>query len=191
MQQPSTEYSQPQHKLHAQPRCYGTFMLHLELSVTCTCCLQEEGFSPARAGPAYAPALTSALPSRQPSPLGLTNPNSKANMFGDLFAPPGGSLPNVAVPNCPELPVWNHQRPYLTGQFLMEGLEVEDETSGRQQALESFSSAVQEVVGTVRTTIAVFACETATLQHAGQLLHAYILYKTFILYCDTQSNGIL
>lgn len=162
MQQPSTEYSQPQHKSHAQPRCYGTFMLHLDLSVTCTCCLQEEGFSPARAGPAYAPALTSALPARQPSPLGLTNPNSRANTFGDLFGPPGGSLPNVAVPNCPELPVWNHQRPYLTGQFLMEGLEVEDETSGRQQALESFSSAVQEVVGTVSNITAVLACDIAS-----------------------------
>ena len=113
--------------------------------------LQEEGFSPARAGPAYAPVLTNALPARQPSPLGLTNPslNPKANAFGDLFGPPGGSLPNVAVPNCPELPDWNHQRPYLTGQWLMEGLEAEEGTSGRQQALESFSSAVQEIVGTV------------------------------------------
>lgn len=113
--------------------------------------LQEEGFSPARAGPAYAPVLTNALPARQPSPLGLTNPslNLRTNAFGDLFGPPSGSLPNVAVPNCPELPDWNHQRPYLTGQFLMEGLEAEEGTSGRQQALESFSSAVQEIVGTV------------------------------------------
>lgn len=124
--------------------------------------LQEEGFSPARAGPAYAPVLTNALPARQPSLLGPTKPNSRADAFGDLFGPPGGSLPNVAVPKCPELPDWNHQRPYLTGQFLMEALEVEDGTSGRQQTLESFSSAVQEVVGIVMAALASCRCTHAS-----------------------------
>ena len=56
-------------------------------------------------------------------------------------------MPNVAVPNCPALPDWNRQRPYLTGQYLMESLEVEEPSTSRQQALESFSPAVQELVG--------------------------------------------
>ena len=107
--------------------------------------LQEEGFSPVKFGLAYAPVLTNALPARGPSPLGPTTP--AARPVGDLFRPPGGSLPNVAVPNCPALPDWNQQRPYLTGQYLMESLELEDDSASRHQALESFSPAVQEIVG--------------------------------------------
>ncbi len=89
--------------------------------------------------------LTNALPARGLSPLGPSAPAARA--VGDLFRPPGGSLPNVAVPNCPALPDWNQQRPYLTGQYLMESLEVEEPSTSRQQALESFSPAVQEIVG--------------------------------------------
>jgi len=89
--------------------------------------------------------LTNALPARGLSPLGPPAPAARA--VGDLFRPPGGSLPNVAVPNCPALPDWTQQRPYLTGQYLMESLEVEDPSTSRQQALESFSPAVQELVG--------------------------------------------
>ncbi|KAL0053447.1 hypothetical protein WJX82_005855 [Trebouxia sp. C0006] len=105
---------------------------------------QEEGFSPVKSGPAYAPVLTNALPARGLSPLGPPTPAARA--VGDLFRPPGGSLPNVAVPKCPALPDWNQQRPYLTGQYLMESLEVEEPSTSRQQALESFSPAVQELV---------------------------------------------
>ncbi|DBA91460.1 hypothetical protein WJX77_003506 [Trebouxia sp. C0004] len=105
---------------------------------------QEEGFSPVKSGPAYAPVLTNALPARGLSPLGPSAPAARA--VGDLFRPPGGSLPNVAVPNCPALPDWNQQRPYLTGQYLMESLEVEQPSTSRQQPLESFSPAVQEIV---------------------------------------------
>lgn len=105
---------------------------------------QEEGFSPVKSGPAYAPVLANPLPARGPSPLGAPTP--AARPVGDLFRPPGGSLPNVAVPNCPALPDWNQQRPYLTGQYLMESLELEDGSASRQQALESFSPAVQEIV---------------------------------------------
>lgn len=107
--------------------------------------MQEEGFSPVKSGPVYAPVLTSALPARGPSPLGAPNP--AARPVGDLFRPPGGSLPNVAVPNCPALPDWNQQRPYLTGQYLMDSLELEDASASRHQALESFSPAVQEIAG--------------------------------------------
>jgi len=85
------------------------------------------------------------LPARGLSPLGTPTPAARA--VGDLFRPPGGSLPNVAVPKCPALPDWNQQRPYLTGQYLMESLEVEEPSTSRQQALESFSPAVQELVG--------------------------------------------
>ena len=53
----------------------------------------------------------------------------------------------MAVPNCPALPDWNQQRPYLTGQYLMESLELEDDSANRHQALDSFSPAVQEIVG--------------------------------------------
>ncbi|KAL3137516.1 hypothetical protein ABBQ38_004802 [Trebouxia sp. C0009 RCD-2024] len=105
---------------------------------------QEEGFSPVKSGPVYAPVLTNALPARGPSPLGAPTP--AARPVGDLFRPPGGSLPNVAVPNCPALPDWNQQRPYLTGQYLMDSLELEDTSGSRHQALESFSPAVQEIV---------------------------------------------
>lgn len=111
--------------------------------------LQEEQFSPARAGPDYAPVLTNALPtSRHTSPLGrsLGPFDSRQTPFGDLFGL-GSSLPSVAVPNCPELPDWNHQRPYLTGQFLLDAQDAEESGSSRHQALESFSSAVQEIVG--------------------------------------------
>lgn len=118
------------------------------LSINCML-MQEEGFSPARAGPAYAPVLTNALPARQLSHLSLSNPNNRAQAFGDLFGPPSGSLPNVTIPDCPQLPDWNHQRPYLTGQFLLEGLELDEAISERQQALESFSSDVQELVGNI------------------------------------------
>lgn len=114
---------------------------------------QEEGFSPVKSGPAYAPVLASALPARGPSPLGAPAPTRAARPVGDLFRPPGGSLPNVAVPNCPALPDWNQQRPYLTGQYLMESLELEDESASRHQALESFSPAVQEIVGTLHQAV--------------------------------------
>lgn len=115
--------------------------------------LQEEGFSPVKSGPAYAPVLANALPARGPSPLGGPAPTPAARPVGDLFRPPGGSLPNVAVPNCPALPDWNQQRPYLTGQYLLESLELEDESAGRHQPLESFSPAVQEIVGTLHQAV--------------------------------------
>ena len=108
------------------------------------CILQEEGFSPVKSGAAYAP-VANVLPARGPSPLGPSAPAARA--VGDLFRPPGGSFPNVHIPNCPALPDWNQQRPYLTGQYLMESLELEDASASQHQPLESFSPAVQEIVG--------------------------------------------
>ena len=121
--------------------------------------MQEEGFSPVKSGPAYVPVLHNALPARGPSPLGGPAPpgglTPAARPVGDLFRPPGGSLPNVAVPNCPVLPDWNQQRPYLTGQFLMESLDLEDTSGSQPQAVESFSPAVQEVVGMLNSAVCV------------------------------------
>lgn len=128
-------------------------------TVTCKALqLQEEGFSPVKSGPAYAPVLTNALPARGPSPLGAPALAPAARPVGDLFRPPGGSLPNVAVPNCPALPDWNQQRPYLTGQYLMDSLELEDDSASRHQALESFSPAVQEIVGTLHPALLWLLC---------------------------------
>ena len=89
------------------------------------------------------------MPSRGPSPLGPPAVQARADTraVGDLFRPPGGSLPGVAIPDCPALPSWNQQRPYLTGQYLLESLDLQDASTSRQQALESFSPGVQEVVG--------------------------------------------
>ena len=122
----------------------------LECPQTCSVDVQEDGFSPIKSGPAYTPALKNALPApRGPSPLGppAAPPSTNIQRVGDLFRPPGGSLPNVAIPECPALPAWNQQRPYLTGQYLLESLELEDASASRHQALESFSPAVQELVG--------------------------------------------
>ena len=107
--------------------------------------------------------LTNALPARQPSPLGPAAPSLRA--VGDLFRPSGGSLPNVTIPNCPALPDWDQQRPYLTGQYLLESLEVEDASTSRQQPLESFSSAVQEIVGVVQHWLCCTSYATLTMLH--------------------------